>query len=401
MTLSRKKFLQISSLASASFMVPGFLKSFAATTPASGSSKKLIILQLSGGNDGLNTVIPFRNDIYRSARPGIGLKNEDILGLTDEIGLNHSLKGFKNLLDQSSLSIINGVGYDRPNRSHFRSMDIWQSASSSEDIVTTGWIGRYLDQSCPDCNTHNSLAIEVDDSLSLSMKGLRHSALAIRDPQQFYNAAKAPFLTAIADPSHNLEHGNGLPDFLRKTLRETISSAEYVNEHFNSGKPKQTYPDTAIGKRMKTIASLLLSNADTQVYYASHGSFDTHVGQRGRQDKLLAELDDAISAFVLEMKAAGLFNDVLIMTFSEFGRRVSENGSGGTDHGTAAPMFFISGSLKKPGIYNPIPDLSDLDDGDLKHSIDFRQTYSSVLSDWLKTDPDRILKSPSPGLALF
>ncbi len=387
--MNRRKFVQLSSLASASLMVPGFLKAFAAVPPALGS-KKLIVLQLSGGNDGLNTIIPFRNDIYYKSRPGIAVKSEEALRLTDEYALHPMLRGLKGFYDDGMLTLLNGVGYPQPNRSHFRSMDIWQSGSASEEIVTTGWIGRYLDGACKDCSSHNTLAIEVDDSLSLSMKGRDKKALAIRDAKAFYAAAKAPYFSAVAS-SHAAEHGSALPDYLYKTLRETISSAEYVHEHFGAGKPTQTYPDTPLGKRMKTIASLMLGGADTQVYYASHGSFDTHVGQRGRQDKLLKDMDEALTAFTEEMKAAGLMNDVLIMTFSEFGRRVVQNASNGTDHGTAAPMFFISGKLKTQGIYNALPSLEDLDEGDLKWAIDFKQAYATVLDGWVGAPADKIL----------
>jgi uncharacterized protein (DUF1501 family) len=382
-------------------MVPGFLKSFAATPQKPGSGKKLVVIQLSGGNDGLNTIIPVRNDIYYSSRPGIGIPRDEALTVTDEIGFNPALRGLKKLYDDGLLTLVNGVGYPKPNRSHFRSMDIWQSASGSDEILTTGWLGRYLDVACKDCTAHDTLAIEVDDSLSLSMKGAERKALAIRDAKAFYNAANAPYFNAVAANAHANEHGAALPDYLYKTLRETISSAEYVHEHFGSGKPAETYPDTPLGKRMKTIAALMLGRADTQVYYASHGSFDTHAGQRGRQDKLLNDLDEALAPFVTEMKAAGLMNDVLIMTFSEFGRRVAQNASNGTDHGTAAPMFFISGGLKKSGVYNALPSLQDLDEGDLKYSIDFRDAYATVLKKWLDAPAEKILGRHYNGLTFI
>jgi uncharacterized protein (DUF1501 family) len=222
------------------------------------------------------------------------------------------------------------------------------------------------------------------------MKGADIKALAIRDPKQFYNAAHSGYLSALND-AHTAGHHDALPEYLYKTLRETMSSASYIHEHVTAGIPRQTYPDTAIGKRMKMIAALILSGADTKIYYASHGSFDTHVGQRGRQDKLLLELDEALAAFTAEMQAAGLFNDVLVMTFSEFGRRVAENASGGTDHGTAAPMFMISGALRQQGIYNPLPDLTNLDEGDLRYSIDFRSVYATILSRWLESPHEPIL----------
>lgn len=388
--MNRRKFVQLSALGSAAMVVPGFVKAFAAGDVKNGNGRKLVVLQLSGGNDGLNTVIPVRNDIYYRQRPVIGIKEADALLLGEDMALNPVLSNLKRMYDNGVLSLLNGVGYEHPNRSHFRSMDIWQSGSRSDEIRSTGWLGRYLDLACKDCRTQNIMAVEVDDALSLSMKGAEFKALAIRDPKQFYNAAHTGYFNALSD-AHSTDHHDALPDYLYKTLRETMSSASYIYEHVNAGTPRQSYPDTAIGKRLKTIASLILSGADTRIYYASHGSFDTHVGQRGRQDKLLGELDAALAAFTAEMQEAGLFRDVLIMTFSEFGRRVGENASGGTDHGTAAPMFMISGALKKPGIYNPYPDLGNLDQGDLRYAIDFRSVYATVLNRWLETRHDPIL----------
>ena len=227
MGISRRRFIQLSSLASASFMVPVFLRSFAATLPVSGRGKKLIVLQLSGGNDGLNTIIPVRNDIYYRGRPVIGIPAGDTLALTNELALNSSMPGFKDLYDKGELSIINGVGYVKPNRSHFRSMDIWQSGSTSGEIVTTGWLGRYLDVACKDCGMHNTRAIEVDDSLSLSMKGTSRTTLAIRDPAQFYNAANAPYFSAISSGNHADENTIiPCPDFSVKHCGKPFCSAD-------------------------------------------------------------------------------------------------------------------------------------------------------------------------------
>ncbi|MBA3827413.1 MAG: DUF1501 domain-containing protein [Taibaiella sp.] len=397
MTISRRRFLQLSSLASASMFVPKFLRAFE-NKPLPGN-KKLIVIQLSGGNDGLNTVIPYRNDIYYSSRPLIGIKKEEALSLTDEIGLNPSLKGIKQLFDEGYVSIINGVGYARPNRSHFRSMDIWQSGSASEELVTTGWLGRYLDDAALNPDSHNSLALEVDDSLSLAMKGKDKSALAIRDINQFHNAATNTYFTRMA--AHNEEHKEQLADYLYKTLRGTVSAADYIYKQSKIYTSSQTYPNTEIGKHMQIIGSLIASRAETRVYYVSHGSFDTHVNQKDRQNKLFAQLDEALTALVADLKKNDCFNDVVIMTFSEFGRRVGQNASNGTDHGTANSMFLMSGSLKKQGIYNPIPSLQDLDSGDLKYEIDFKEVYATILGKWLDADPYNILGKRYEPLAFI
>lgn len=386
MSISRRRFIQLSSLASASVMMPQFLKAFEHQALPSAPGKILVVIQLSGGNDGLNTVIPYRNDIYYSQRPLLGIKREDALSLDDDTGLHPSLKGIKGLYDNGYVSIINGVGYPEPDRSHFRSMDIWHSASGARNVMTTGWLGRYLDGTS---KTNAVNAIEVDDTLSLALKGEDASGLAISDIKQFHNAAANGYIKKVA--SHADEHDERLAGYLYKTLRQTTSSADYVYDQSRIYTSAQQYPDTPLGKRMKTIGALICSHAQTKVYYVSHGSFDTHVGQKDRQEKLLEQLDGAVTALTAELKANNMFNDVLIVTFSEFGRRVSQNASNGTDHGTAGNMFVISGGLKKQGLYNKIPDLVDLDEGDLKHTIDFRDVYATLLKNWLDADPRAIL----------
>ena len=345
-----------------------------------------MIVQLSGGNDGLNTIIPYRNDIYYKGRPHISIAKDSALRLNDDTGINPALKGEKQLFDDGCVSIINGVGYPHPDRSHFRSMDIWQSGSTAGEIMTSGWIGRYLDRSDV---PSNSLGIEVDDTLSLAMKGKEKSGVAVRDINQFHNAAANSYIKMLA--THHQEHDEHLAGFLYKTLRGTTSAADYIFAQSKIYTTSQPYPDTPIGKRMKTIGQLINSGAETQVYYVSHGSFDTHVNQNDRQNKLFGQIDEALTALVADLKANNRFGDVAIMTFSEFGRRVNQNASNGTDHGTASNMLVISGGLKKPGLYNALPDLADLDDGDLKYSVDFKQVYATILQRWLDTDPYSIL----------
>ena len=399
MALSRRKFIQLSSLATASLMVPEFLKGYQFSPISQVNNKVLVIIQLTGGNDGLNTIIPYRNDIYYNRRPNLAIKKETALSLTDELGINPALSGLKQLYDNGKISIINGVGYPEPNRSHFRSMDIWQSGSSSKENETTGWIGRYLDNTDAATNKHNAIAIEVDDALSLALKGEEKKAIAIRDVNQFHKATANSYFKQLA--SHEDEHNEKLAGYLYKTLRESTSAADYIFAQSKIYTPKQVYPDTAIGKRMKTVGSLIMGNTETRIYYLSHGSFDTHVNQQDRQQKLFTELDDAITALYTDVKANNKENDVLIMTFSEFGRRVAQNASNGTDHGTAGNMFFIGGGLKKPGLYNDIPNLTDLDEGDLKYQVDFRQVYTTVLDKWLEINPKEILSKKFEPLAFI
>lgn len=387
MIFKRRDFLQVGSLATASLMMPKFLKAFGARNLVPAGNKVMVIIQLSGGNDGLNTVIPVRNDIYYRERPKLSITKEKSLLVTDEVGLNPSLTGFKKLYDSGSLGILSSVGYPNPDRSHFRSMDIWQSGVDSNQYANTGWIGRYLDAQCSGCDKPTQ-ALEVDDILSLALKGNNNKGLAVKEPKKLYTTSHSKYFKDI-----NADHQKGeeTVDYLYKTMSDTLSSAEYIFEQSRLHPTSQTYPATQLGKNLKTIASLILSDINTKVYYVSLGSFDTHINQESQQKRLFTELDGALNSFVKDMKENHRFDDVMLMTFSEFGRRVSQNASGGTDHGTANNMFFISGGLKQKGLLNALPDLSDLNEGDLKHKIDFKNVYATVLNKWLGADDKKIL----------
>jgi len=387
MLIKRKEFLQVGSLASASLMMPKFLKAFEKKTLVPPGNKVLVVLQFSGGNDGLNTVIPVRNDIYYKSRPRLGIEKDKALQLTDEAGLNPALPFFKDLFDEGNLGIMNGVGYPNPDRSHFRSMDIWQSASNSNEYVNTGWLGRYLDAQCSGCDRPIQ-ALEIDDVLSLALKGEKIKGLAFRDPKKLFNTSNERYYKEIS-AAHEAEEP--VAAYLYKTLAETLSSADYIYEQSRRRPSSQSYPATALGKNFQTISSLILSDINTKVYYVSLGSFDTHVNQENQQKRLFTELNEAVNAFVTDMKTNHRFEDVMIMTFSEFGRRVAQNASGGTDHGTANSMFFIGGGLKQKGLINPMPDLDDLNEGDLKHTVDFKSVYASLLHTWLQADDEKIL----------
>jgi len=389
MLIKRKEFLQLGSLATATMMVPKFLKAFEQrpTNLVPPGNKVVVVIQFRGGNDGLNTVIPIRNDIYYRERPGLGIEKDKALQLTDEVGLNPSLAAFKDFYNDGSLGILNNVGYPNPDRSHFRSMDIWHSASSSSDYINTGWIGRYLDAQCSGCDKPTQ-ALEVDDVLSLALKGEKSKGLAFRDPKRLYGTSQEKYFKEIAS-AHQPEEET--VDYLYKTMAETISSADYIFTQSKMHPSSATYPTTQLGQSLKTVASLIFSDINTKVYYLSLGSFDTHVNQQPQQERLFKELNDAMKAFVQDLKDNGRFNDTLVFTFSEFGRRVSQNASGGTDHGTANNMFLVSGGLKQRGLINALPDLSDLSDGDLKYKIDFKSVYATVLNKWLAADDQMVL----------
>ncbi|HET9055921.1 MAG TPA: DUF1501 domain-containing protein [Chitinophagaceae bacterium] len=396
MVIKRRKFLQAGSLATASLLLPRFLKAFEQNLPFPLSNKVVVIIQLSGGNDGLNTVIPIRNDIYYKERPRLSIEKTKSLSLTDEAGLHPVLKGLKELYDEGALAILNNVGYPNPDRSHFRSMDIWHTASASSEYMTTGWIGRYLDAQCNGCDKPTQ-ALEIDDVLSLALKGKEIKGLALKNPRRLYNTSHEKFYKDL-NTSFKDEPGEQPVNYLYKTMAETLSSADYIFQQSKLHVSTQEYPDTELGKNLKTIASLIFSEINTKVYYVSLGSFDTHFNQQIQQQNLFGQLNEAIKAFTKDLKLNNRFNDVLIFTFSEFGRRVSQNASGGTDHGTANNMFLISGGLKQKGLINPLPDLTDLDEGDLKYNIDFKSVYATVLNKWLSANDELILGKKFPQL---
>jgi uncharacterized protein (DUF1501 family) len=386
--IKRRQFLQLGSLATASFMVPKFLKAFEKVDRVPPGNKVMVILQLSGGNDGLNTVIPVRNDIYYRERPRLGIEQTKALSLTDEVALHPALVGLKELYDDGSLGILNNVGYPNPDRSHFRSMDIWQTGSGSDEYITTGWVGRYLDAQCHGCDKP-TYALEIDDVLSLALKGQNAKAIAMKDPKRLFGTSNEKFFKDVL--KNHRDNSEETVDYLYKTLSETLSSANYIFEQSKAHPSTTEYPKTELGNGLKTIASLIFSEINTKVYYISLGSFDTHVNQQAQQQRLFTEFSDAVKAFSKDLKVNNRFNDVLMFTFSEFGRRVSQNASGGTDHGTANNMFLIGGALKQRGLINPMPDLSDLTEGDLKYKIDFKTVYATVLRNWLDADDTAIL----------
>jgi uncharacterized protein (DUF1501 family) len=396
--INRRRFLQVGSLASASLMLPRFLKAMEQGNFVPPGNKVLVVVQLSGGNDGLNTVIPYRNDIYYKMRPQLGIKREKALALNDELGIHPALKSFKSFYDDGSLGVLNSVGYPNPNRSHFRSMDIWQSASDSEENWSTGWLGRYLDVQCKDCDKPTQ-ALEIDDTLSLAMKGDHVKGLALTDPNRLFGASNDRYFRELLAKQHADEHQN--VGYLYKTMAETISSAAYIQQQFKTYKSREAYPTTELGRNMKTIAELIMTDINTSVYYVSHGSFDTHVGQENQQKRLFEQLDDALKVFVDDLKKNNRFQDVLVMTFSEFGRRVGQNASGGTDHGTANNMFLIGGGLKEKGVLNEGPDLNNLKEGDLQYKVDFKSVYATLLNKWLGADDQMILKKKYEHLSFI
>ena len=409
--MKRRTFIRQSTLATGMLLVPSFLKAFEGFGQQDqklilGNNEKiLVVIQFSGGNDGLNTIIPYQNQLYYQHRPTLAIAKEKVLKVNDELGFHPELSALRNLHDQGELCIINSVGYPNPDRSHFRSMDIWHTASSSHEYLQTGWLGRYLDSNCDGCEKSYQ-AIETDDSLSLALKGINRKGMAIKNIQQLHKLTQEPFFKLTAQTANqNIHDGNGglgngyvdgdgkndTLDYLYKTMAETASSADYIFEKNKTVSPTGDYPNSDLGKQLKQIATWIRSGLSTKVYYVSLNGFDTHVNQEGKHGQLLKTYGEAVEAFAKDLKHQGFWNNTLVMTFSEFGRRVEQNASNGTDHGTANSVILASGALKHKGFYNGAPDLSQLFDGDLRYQVDFREIYATVLNKWLGADDQAIL----------
>ena len=386
--MKRRDFIKQSSLASSLFFVPSFVKAFETATKNVLGYKKLVIIQLSGGNDGLNTIVPYTNDIYYNNRPALAISKSDILKINDELGFHNKLAPLKNLYDKGYLSIINNVGYPNPNRSHFRSTDIWHTASDSNVYSNTGWLGRYIDN-------HGKMpysGIEIDDSLSLILKGETVNGIATKNPAVLNRNMRTPYFENILKQQtddHLSEHNLG---YLYKTMIEAKSSAKYIFETSKTYNSTFTYPQNPFGKQLKTTAQFINSGINSQVYYVSMGGFDTHVNQSKRQDKLLNVYAESMDVFIKDLEKSDTFKDTLVLTFSEFGRRVKQNAANGTDHGAANNVFVIGKNLSKPGFYNEAPNLLDLDkNNDLKYTVDFRSIYATVLKNWLEVNDGQVL----------
>lgn len=394
--ISRRDFLVNSALVSTAAMMPGFLRATGNNlSPFNG--KRLIIVQLTGGNDGLNTVIPFSNDLYYSNRPDIAVKPGNIIRLNDDLGLNPALDSFTDLWEQGSMSILNNVGYPNPNRSHFRARDIWQSASDENIVMNSGWIARSFDEQCNSGQLvlpHN--AIEIDTSLSLILRGEKFNGLAMDKPSELAPGLKNPVIKTFSD--HDLTNITSNHDFLYKEVVDTYKSADYILNQSRIYSSGVAYPQSEFAKGLKVVSQLIVSGSETKVYYLSLAGFDTHVAQNNLHPRHLRTLAEGLNALYVDLKQNNQWNNTLVLVYSEFGRRVKQNGGKGTDHGTANNVFLFGGNLNKLGILNELPNLNDLEDGDLKHTIDFRSVYATILKKWLNVNPVTVLQHEFPLL---
>ncbi|HTV46848.1 MAG TPA: DUF1501 domain-containing protein [Phycisphaerae bacterium] len=368
------------------------------TAAGRGDDRILVIVQLAGGNDGLSTVIPVDNDDYRNARPTLAVtQNLLSLGGNSNLALHPNLQGFKSLYDAGQMSIVLGAGYPNPNRSHFRSTEIWQTADPV-NIDSTGWMGRYFDAQCSGQDPIKSeTAISIGSLSPMTLKGDIFQPTSLQNPQNFQwllgqgnsrqatSLRKAYQLLNGINPKCAICTNTGL-NFLQRTALDAELSGRDIRAATEDHQNAVSYPNSQFANSLSMVARMIIANMPTRVYYVSISGFDTHAAQQRTHDNLMTELSDGLTAFINDLKASGNIDRTLVVTFSEFGRRVAENASAGTDHGTAAPMFVFGGSIT-PGLLGAQPSVapSDLSMGDLKFTTDFRCVYTGILQDWLGT----------------
>ncbi|MFQ5648679.1 MAG: DUF1501 domain-containing protein [bacterium] len=415
--VTRREFMkQGLTLAAASATVPTFLARslFAIQNPSHAAEVRyrpgvpeervLVVIQLGGGNDGLNTVIPYRNDIYYQLRPTLAIAKEEVLDLNGELGVHPGLSAFKELYETGRLAIIQGVGYPNPDRSHFRSMEIWQSGVV-DGFETTGWIGRLFDHTCDNAHLNEcspTLGVSVGQTLNPAFRAEHGVGVAVANPERLYRMTRlfaASHATGLEVPKDPERQETTALDFLRRTAVNAQLSADRIRRSVRQVQTHTDYPQNPFAQGLKLMAGMIAGGLDTRVYYISLSGFDTHASQAGVHQRLLKMLSDSIAAFQKDLENLGQGERVLGMVFSEFGRRVAENGSRGTDHGQAAPMF-IFGKPVRAGFLGQHPSLEKLSDGDLQFGTDFRSVYASVLEDWLRVEAEAVLGSRFEKIAI-
>jgi uncharacterized protein (DUF1501 family) len=400
---SRREFLKTtltgSTLIALAPTVPAFLARTARAAQLDRDGRILVVIQLDGGNDGINTVVPYADPGYAKHRKVLRLQTRQLIKVNDQVGLHPSLGEAGKLLKSGQLAIVQGVGYPNPNRSHFESMAIWHSARfDPEERNDQGWLGRALDED-------RKLALGVPASvfvgsgqLPVALRGRRSIASALTRPEDFVLAPEAKAKGAAA----SAEKLDDLTAFVQRSALDAYTTADRMAEVARGSDSASRYPATELASEFRLMARLIKAAVGTRVFYARQSGYDTHAGQLGQHAALLSDLSGALKAFFDDLTAAKLADRVIVLTFSEFGRTVKENGSAGTDHGTAGPVF-VAGPQVKPGLVGSAPHLLELDPkhGDLKMGIDFRSVYATVLEDWLALPARAALAGKFEKLPLF
>ena len=388
--IDRREFLQNSALISLAPWMPAFLPGSFRAEDAKKEDRILVVIQLDGGNDGLNTVVPFADENYARARRELRFLEKDVLKLNDSIGLHRGMKDAAELFHEGQLAIIQGVGYPNPNRSHFESMAIWHSASlNSHQHDNHGWLGRAADAILrPDKSVADSVYIGHDEIPS-ALRGRRAKSVSLEKESDLR------LLTPLAGSKTDVETDD-LAAFVTRIQNQSFKAARQFDQS-EQQRESATYPTTGLGRNLQLISRLIKMDGGTRVFYVSQGSYDTHSAQAEQHRQLLTELSGGIRAFLKDLKSSELSDRVVVLAFSEFGRRVQENNSLGTDHGAAGPVF-VAGESVHGGLIGDHPSLSDLDAGDLKMSVDFRSVYATLLNNWLRVDATPVLGGEFPTI---
>lgn len=381
---NRRQFLQHSALISLSPLVPAFLARSAAAADAKPDGRTLVVIQLDGGNDGLNTIVPFADELYARYRPELRIKSTDVLKLDTAVGLHPGMKPAAELFEAGRLAIVQGVGYPNPNRSHSESMAIWHYARiAREDHDGLGWLGRTADTwvGTPSCGS-----IYVgSEGLPVALRGRRANSISLE------SEADLQLASAVSARTVSPAAADDLTAFVRRSIDQSYAAArQFSASNAGDAGGSDGYPASKIGQKLRLISKLMKLGGGTRLYYASQTGYDTHSVQSYPHDQLLREFSAGLKAFLTDLKASQLDERVVVLAFSEFGRQVNENASGGTDHGAAGPVL-LAGATVRGGVLNRHPPLSDLDAGGLKMQVDFRQIYATLLQNWLGVDSQAIL----------
>ena len=344
----------------------------------------LVVVELTGGNDGLNTVVPCGNDAYYRVRPTLAIRKEDTIRISDEAGFHPSLVGFERLYKDGMMAVVEGCGYPNPSLSHFASMGFWHTAvpNGGEPL---GWIGRFADSHAPP-GTRNAI-VNIASSQSLAVRGNVHSPLVFDSPSQLQRLGSEVEKRALGQLDFATETPNPTLAFLRSTAANAVESGAVVRDAWASYRTPIDYGiGGGLAADLQKVASLIAAGLPTRVYYVAYrgNAFDTHVHQGDLHSRLLMYTADAVRGFMEDLRRIGRDGDVALMMFSEFGRRIEENASRGTDHGTAGPMFVV-GRHVRGGVYGAAPSLEDTDDGNLWMTTDFRKVYATMIAEWMGT----------------
>lgn len=419
---TRRRFLSGMAMISAAATVPGFVGSttnafadtnwYTSSKPGVPEDRVLVVVQLSGGNDGLNTVVPYADSSYNNARPQLRIRENEALDLGQGIGLNPALKPIHDMIGQGNAAVINGVGYPNPNRSHFKSMDIWHSAQTDEkDQRGKGWVGKALDTAYPLDRKGNApdkaamACVSLGNAAPMAVQGEHVKPVSFQNPEMFRWTGR-DIHAAVNDGYENITQTDKPktdPSDPLAFIHRTSLDAEVASEKVRNavkGRPETRFPTTPLGRQLESVAKMIRAELPTRVYYVNLGGFDTHAAQLNKHTQLLTQFAGAMSAFYAELKKTGHDGRVVSIAFSEFGRRLRQNASAGTDHGVAGPCFVFGPSVAA-GMHGSYPSLTDLDKGDLIHTTDFRSVYADILENWMAIDSKRALGGNFKPVGLF